>query len=99
MCLSDLLFSKIKENDEEGEKREWSLLKLEISRVNNNFWLFWFPQLVSSKLMKSRQSFMTKGNYNFHNKHNKRALVEHFKKQPFSSTWSVPHRVVLISVV
>lgn len=55
MCLPDLLFSKIKENDEEEEKREWSLLKLEIARVNNNYWPFWFHQLVSSKLMKSRQ--------------------------------------------
>lgn len=75
MCLPDLLFSKIKKNDEEGEKREWSLLKLETSRVNNNYRLFWFHQLVSSELLKSRQSFTTKGNYNFHNKHNKRALV------------------------
>lgn len=69
MGLPDLLFSKIKGNDEEGEKRDWSLLKLEISRVKNNYWPFWFHQLVSSKLMKSRQSFMTKGNYNVHNKH------------------------------
>lgn len=82
MCLPNLLFSSIKENNEEWGKRESDpYLNWKSQEYTVTIGFFWFHQLVSSKLVESRQISWLRKIMTFHNKH---ALVDNFIKQQFS---------------